>query len=257
MAMRAIAVGDESSPQSAPNLQYAQWTSSIYQLEQQAAVEAGFTLGSVKASADYRLLVIDVARSAVRKIPRTRRSETWGYGYRLLVEISDVSNVTSLTLPAIAASVELGQVKASVRLEVNGYTGSELWNELPVPRPLDVDTYKDYIAAAKRIQKAFFEHPDKALPVKLADNDESTIAEGGVNETEIRESVVLVGLMKRIEDRVPQGSAAASLTLESDLPAEVVDQLAAGLYATLRVGTDDASRRAGAERAAAFLNPLR
>lgn len=256
MVMRAVAVSDGSSQQDVPQLQYAQWTSSVYQLEQHAAAEAGFALGSVRVEGDYRLLVIDVARTAVRRFPRQRRSETWGYGYRLLVEISDVEGLASLTLPAIAASVELGQVEASVRLEINGYTGAELWNELPVPRPLDVDTYKDYVAAAGRIQQAFANNPDKTCPVKLAESDESMIAENGVNDTEIREAVVMVGLLERASDKVPQEAAAGSLAAETDLPADVVDRLAAGVYNTLGIGADDASAREGAELASTLLNPI-
>ena len=149
--------------------------------------------------------------------------------------------------------MELGQAKASVRLDVNGYDDDEMWNVLPVPRPLDVETYKEYVAAAGRIQQTFHDHADKAFPVKLAENDGSLIADGGVNETAIREAVVLVGLLRRIRDEVPQDAAVASLAAVSDLAEDAVAKLGAGLYSTMGVKSDPESARAGAELAETLL----
>lgn len=255
MSMRAVSVG-VSRGNAHPDVEYSKWSSSIYQLDESAAVEAGFAIGSVKFSGSYRLLVIDVARTAQIKDDVAMRQETWGYGYRLLVEISDEEAVGSLTLPAIAAAVELNQVKASVRLEVNGYVGNSMWGELPIPRPLDVDTYKDYIAAAGRIQQAFQDNPDDAKPVLLAEGDLSRIAQGGVNETEIREAVVLTGLLRGISERATREQAASAMVGSSDLSEDVVESLATGLYALL--GTDSAglpSDRAS-ETASSLLFPL-
>ena len=39
---------------------FAQWRSTVYQLERRAALQAGFTIGSVNVTNTYKLLVIDV-----------------------------------------------------------------------------------------------------------------------------------------------------------------------------------------------------
>lgn len=254
MAMRAVAVGEAG--QQPPEVEYSLWRSSIYQLDQDAAADAGFAIGSVKLSGNYRLLVIDVARTAVIKDPVAMRQETWGYGYRLLVEISDEQAVGSLTLPAIAAAVELNQVKASVRLEVNGYVGDGMWGQLPVPRPLDVDTYKDYIAAAGRIQQTFEKDPGNARPVLLAEGDLSQIAQGGVNDTEVREAVVLVGLLRGIAGGIDRERAASGMLSSSDLSEDVIDSLATSVYALLGTDTTGRPSHEAVEAAAALLYPL-
>ncbi|HEU0130435.1 MAG TPA: hypothetical protein VFQ85_05515 [Mycobacteriales bacterium] len=229
-----------------------QWSSAIYQYEYHDAVSAGFAVGSVKTKGDYRLLVLDVARTA--SVPDGDRIVTWGFGYRLLVEVENAEAAGSLTLPAIAASVELGRTNATLRLEIKGYTGADLWKVLPVPRPLNVDTHRDFLAAAEQVQKAFGDHPDNAVPVQLSAVPAESIAAGGVTQVEAREAVAVTMLLALAADGADQSTAARAVASYSDLDEADVDRLTQGLYLCL---DGDGSGPGRVESASALLDPLR
>jgi hypothetical protein len=142
------------------------WESHVYQLDRSAALDLGFTVGSVKATGRTGLLVMDTART--KEIRRGRRTERWGCGYRLVIEISDVDLVAKLSLPAIAASAEVSSAAASITLEVKGYKGDDLWDVIPPPAPLDVDSYRTYLDSAANIQRRFKDNPSNQVAVLLA-----------------------------------------------------------------------------------------
>src|SRR5262249_24356179 len=107
----------------------------------------------------------------------------WGCGYRLEIAVSDVNATAKLTLPAIAASVELGQVEASVELSVKGYPLNDMWDVIPPPAPLDVDTYKRYLEAGANIQQKFVKLADRAVLVLLASSNARTdMLIGGISD---------------------------------------------------------------------------
>jgi hypothetical protein len=223
------------------------WSSSIYQYEFSAALSAGFQVGAVKASDDYRLLVMDVARTTNRTVGD--KVEQWGFGYRLKIEIDKASVVASLTLPAIAASVEVKGVQASVSLEVTGYEGDDMWGPLPVPQPLNVETYKTFLDAAAKVQAVFAKRPDAAVPVLLSTGSVDSIAANGVSQAEARDAVALVAMLNAAREGVDQARAVDAATAYSDIGDGEARLLAQGLYATL--GSD------GPAVADALLEPLR
>lgn len=153
------ALGDDEA------LTYASWESRVYQYEWAAAIEAEFTVGSVRTDGNYKLLVMDTVRTGTRVVDDFR--EVWGYGYRFLVEVSDFSLVGKLTLPAIAGAVETTRLEATVRLEVKGYDGNEMWDIIPPPKPLDVDSYQTYIGAVSTFRKHFLSIQRMPFPFYL------------------------------------------------------------------------------------------
>jgi hypothetical protein len=197
MALRAVAEGSTEIQGQPPEI-YPNWESRVYQYEREHAIDAGFSVGSVKASANLRLLVMDHVRSAT--VQHQERKEVWGFGYRFLVEVSDISLVGKLTLPAIAGAVETTGLEASVRLEVKGYKGNEMWDVIPAPKPLDVDTYATYLTAVERIQAVFRDNPGQAFPVLLAEGrlDDIDILVGGIDTADLEASTILAWSLRRI-----------------------------------------------------------
>ena len=167
------------------------WESHVYQLDRDAAASLGFGVGSVTLTANTRLLVLDTAR--VLSMRTGRRTERWGCGFRLVVEVSDIDAVGKLALPAIAASVEVGNAEASVTLEVKGYKGDDLWEVIPPPAPLDVDSYKNYLEAAARIQKRFQAKPENLELVLIArSEDRFDILIDGLSDRDLESAAVIV-----------------------------------------------------------------
>jgi hypothetical protein len=249
--MYAVAQNDATAPSGLDPTKCSEWSSAIYQYDYRHAVSLGFAVGSVKLDGNFRLLVMDVARTVVES--SGEEAVTWGYGYRLLVEVESANLATSLTLPAIAASVELGQMRATLRLEVKGYTGADLWKVLPVPRPLDVDTHRDFLDAAAKVQQAFAEHPEHAALVKLSAASKASIAFGGVSEVETREAVALALMLALAADGADEQRVVDAVASQSDVDGAVIEQLAKGLF--VHLGSGDPKSRA--EAASALIAPMR
>ena len=195
VALAVEAEKDDSS--TLPNT----WESHVYQLSRDAALNLGFTVGSVKVTGFTGLLVLDSARVRTRR--KQRVTERWGCGYRLIIEVSNVEATADLSFPGIAASVELKQAQASVSLEVKGYSGDDMWDVIPSPRPLDVDTYKTYLDAAANIQQ-IGDHPDKCVEVLLA-RDEAAfdILVGGLSNEDLGSAAVIVWALDVLSNGAP------------------------------------------------------
>jgi hypothetical protein len=234
----------------------ANWETRVYQYDRTSAADFGFTMGSVKATAGSRLLVMDTTRS--KAIKRGDHTELWGCGYRFQIEVSDIGLTTKLTLPAIAAAMEVTALEASVRLEVKGYTGDEMWSVIPSPKPLDVDTYRTYMEAVERIQKAFAQNPDSAVPVLLAEGTVG-ILEGGISAVDVDSAVLVVWALKRLSRGASLDAAAADLA--TDGPTALGDSAAELLARTYEsiLGTDDSTTEPNEEamaRAGSYLETL-
>ncbi len=253
MELMALANPEPSRNPPVSRDELTDWDFSIYTYEREAAAEAGFAVGSIKVEGGYRLLVIDAARSVnVESGPKT---EKWGYGYRLLVEVNNVDTIGSLTLPAIAASVELRQAEAQVRLRVNGWVGDSLWGKLPAPKPLGVDSYREFLEVADQIQESFGRHPEMAVPVKLAEGDTQTIAADGVTSFEIREAVALTIMLNLARQGASPEEMSRAVLAHTDMTDMEAGRLAQALHLSLEDGDPTGQRRK--ELASSLIDPLR
>lgn len=197
MALMAVPAA-EPAPDGVPTI-FPNWESRVYQYEREAAAEAGFAVGSVKITSNYRLLVMDTARSV--RVEHNGWFKLWGFGFRFLVEVSDISLVGKLTLAAIAGAMEVSEVEANVRLEIKGYKGDDMWDVVPPPRPLDVDTYRTYMTAVEKVQKAFKANPQHAYAVLLAEGpvDGIDMLRGGIDGPDVEAAILVVWALKRLE----------------------------------------------------------
>ena len=201
MAVRLFGGGQQES---APNhLLYADFLQNVYQLDSHAAAEMGFALGDISGSVDSQVLIIESVRSA--EIVEGSKITRWGYGYRLLVEVSGAEGAGSLSLPAIAASAELKEMQARIQLQVLGWAGDdkEMWKVIPNPRPLGVDSYQQYIEAAQNVQRLFSRAQTSDIaPRKLSERDVSpeSVLDSGLSGQELQDSVAIAATLRMIDD---------------------------------------------------------
>jgi hypothetical protein len=139
-----------------------------YNLEASAAVTLGFSVVSLKANVEHDVLVYQVARY---KDVAGEDGTTFRFG--VAVEATIVVTVEKfeggLTLPAVAANVQLGHATASSDLAVRGYGFTpESAVTLPAWGSFDVDSYTDFQKAIDSIvAKVLFDNPN-IHPVLLA-----------------------------------------------------------------------------------------
>ena len=164
---------DEDIPQAAD---LSMWEQESYQLSARAAGSLGFPLWS--ASTDDRVSIILFGVSRYADVNTSDHTYRYGVAVRVLIEILDVNGTAKMSLPAIAAQVELNDLQASSLLMVSGYIGN-ISAALPAWQDFDVKSYSEYFAAITGLQKTIFDDAANMRPVLLG----STLAGTIVNAT--------------------------------------------------------------------------
>ena len=121
------------------------WTQENYSLNVSAAANLGFPVGNVEGSVQHDALMFGAARW--KDVVSGEHSYRFGVALRALVVVSDIKVSGALTLPVVAAKVELEGARASAQLMVRGYVGSDLGALLPTWQSFGVDSYAQYMGA--------------------------------------------------------------------------------------------------------------
>ncbi len=112
-------------------------------------------LFSSKAKTSQFGIVQEAKRYCINETDTGERVE-FGTAVRLAVAVLDTAFDAKLaTLPNIAATAQLGSIKARIALSVDGYVGP-LGELLPAPDSLNVENLGVYTAAFKAIQALVF-----------------------------------------------------------------------------------------------------
>jgi hypothetical protein len=139
-----------------------------YNLEESAALTLGFSLANLAPNVSHDVLVYQVAR--YKDIAATDGNT---YRFGIAVEATIVVTVDKfqggLTLPAIAANVQLGHSTASSDLSVRGYAFQAATAiTLPPWGSFDVDSYTDFEKAIDDIVAKVLFDANNIKPVLLA-----------------------------------------------------------------------------------------
>jgi len=100
----------------------------------------------------------------------------FGVALRAIVVVSDIKGSGALTLPVVAAKVELEGARASAQLLIRGYKGNALGDLLPAWQSFGVDAYGQYMKSVSDLQKAIMGDEQNVQPELLA----TTVASGPV-----------------------------------------------------------------------------
>jgi hypothetical protein len=142
------------------------WTQENYSLSVSAAANLGFPVGNVEGSVQHDALMFGAARW--KDVVSGEHSYRFGVALRALVVVSDIKVSGALTLPVVAAKVELEGARASAQLMVRGYVGNDLGALLPTWQSFGVDSYAQYMGAVSSLQKAIMSDAANIQPELLA-----------------------------------------------------------------------------------------
>lgn len=142
------------------------WAQDNYSVSISAAVSLGFELGNVGVSAQHDALMFGASRW--KDVVSGEYTYRFGVALRALVVVSDIKISGALTLPVVAAKVELEGARASAQLTVRGYTGSDLGGLLPTWQSFGVDSYAQYMTAVSTLQKTIMGDAANIQPELLA-----------------------------------------------------------------------------------------
>jgi hypothetical protein len=223
----------------------ASWSQENYQLSVKAAAHLGFPIATSSDDVRRDLLIFGTSRwtdvdSGDGHVYR------FGISLRVLVQVQSVEAELDLTLPAVAASVQLGRAQASAQLIVRGYNSSTLGKLLPPWQSFTVDSYSQYMAAISAIQQEIMNNDGSIVPQLLA----TTVAAPTLPSS--AQSVGTVLALRGISD----GHRLAAL-LGSELaePAEVQDSITQ-TYSDFGLGPGDDPGTQAQEKARRDLGPL-
>lgn len=131
----------------------ALWEQESYELTAEVAVTLGFPVWGIDSKTDARVMIFGVSRYA--DVESGGHTFRYGTAIRVLLEIIDTENKAQLTLPAIAAQVQLNALQANSQLLISGYVGN-ISADLPAWQSFDVQTYSDYMASINKLQAQIF-----------------------------------------------------------------------------------------------------
>lgn len=163
------------------------WAQESYSLATSVAASLGFSVSSVHGSYSGRVLVLDSSRYV--DIPQDVHTYRFGVALRVVVEVQDISGDVALTLPTLAAKIELENVHASSHLSVRGYKGDDLAALIPPWTSFGVDQYAGYMRAISEIQAKIMKNSDAIVPELLATTAHSL---GDTASTSVSTAVALV-----------------------------------------------------------------
>lgn len=165
-AAAGLSTDAETLP-AAPSVdQLDNWSQESYNLTIDAAASLGFPVGNV--SAQYKSQALLFGSSRWRDITQGTNSYRFGVALRAIVVVTDIKGSGGLTLPVVAAKVEIEGARATAQLLVRGYKGNKLGETLPAWQSFGVDSYHDYMSAVSKIQSLIMEDEAGIEPELLA-----------------------------------------------------------------------------------------
>jgi hypothetical protein len=170
MSVSELVFSNEASPSDSP-VQASDLTSThtglrVYEETAKTNLDRIAGIIGFKAGVTRLGLVQETSRSKTVASSDGNAEETWGVAVRLVVATDKWDADVSITVPAVAASVQLGFANASAAIDVSGYKG-DLSHLLPTPGALDVDAYAGYITAYGAIQTKVFGDTENQVAVLL------------------------------------------------------------------------------------------
>lgn len=142
------------------------WSQEAYSLSVSAAANLGFPVGNVTAAFERDALMFGSSRW--KDVVSGEHTYRFGVALRAVVVVSDIKGSGALTLPVVAAKVELEGARASAQLLVRGYKGSALGDLLPAWQSFGVDAYGQYMKSVSDLQKEIMGDAQNIQPELLA-----------------------------------------------------------------------------------------
>ncbi len=142
------------------------WAQEAYSLSVNAAASLGFPVGNVTATFQRDALMFGASRWI--DVVSGEHTYRFGVALRAIVVVSEIKGNGALTLPVVAAKVELEGARASAQLLVRGYKGNAMGGLLPAWQTFGVDSYGQYMTAISALQKQIMEDAGNIQPELLA-----------------------------------------------------------------------------------------
>ena len=223
----------------------ASWSQENYQLSVSAAAHLGFPIAALSGDIKQDLLIFGTSRwtdvdSGDGHVYR------FGISLRVLVQVQSVQAELDLTLPTIAASVQLGRAQASAQLIVRGYNSATLGKLLPPWQSFNVDSYSQYMSAVTAIQQEIMANDGSVVPQLLA----TTVA-----APTLPSSAQSVGTVLALRGIVDGRRLHSMSTSDDSQPTDVQDSITQ-TYSQFGLGPDDEPDAQARDKARRDLGPL-
>jgi hypothetical protein len=136
-----------------------------YNLEESAALGLGYSVANLSAQSSHDVLIFQAAR--YKDINIQGQTYRFGVAIEATIVVATAKFQGALTLPVVAANVQLGMAAASSTLAVRGYLPKTPL-ELPTWGSFDVGSYADFQATVSKLQDSVLFDNANVSPVLLA-----------------------------------------------------------------------------------------
>jgi len=161
-----LAPRDEPDPISIPEAKgLDQLSQEEYNLEESAALSLGYSIATLAAQGSHDVLIFQVAR--YKDIGFQGQTYRFGVAIEATIVVTTTKFQGGLTLPVVAANVQMNFAAASSTLAVRGYL-PQAPLQLPAWGSFDVGSYAEFQATVSKLQdNVLFDNPN-IQPVLLA-----------------------------------------------------------------------------------------
>jgi hypothetical protein len=142
------------------------WVRETHRFDVHVAANLGFPVGDVTTDFKEQAVILDSSRW--KDVTTGEQTYRFGVALRAMVVVADMKISGGLTLPMIAAKVEIEGARARAQLLVRGYTGGKLGKALPNWQSFGVDSYVQYMKSISEIEKLILADEDNIQPELLA-----------------------------------------------------------------------------------------
>ena len=142
-------LSDAKVPVPPETSELADWAPEASSLSVNATASLGLPFGNFSGNLMRDVLMFGSTRW--KDVAGGKHTYRFGVALRAIVVVSDIKGDGALTLPTVAAKVELESARASAQLVVRGYKGGALGGLLPNWQSFGVDSYAQYMAAVSEL----------------------------------------------------------------------------------------------------------
>ncbi len=216
-AMLGRPVDKAHLPEAPTATELGNWEQEAYSLDVNAATSLGFSVGNLSVGYHRQALMFGVSRW--KDVAKDGAAYRFGVALRAIIVVSSTKVTGDLTLPILAARVELGDALATAHLLVRGYKGPGVADHLPSWQTFGVDSYGEYMRSVAQIQKLITKDDKNVVPELLAT---SLVSLPQPRRTPSAAAVGCVYALRAIADGRPLTEAIHRLpTMDQDVLAQV------------------------------------
>jgi hypothetical protein len=137
----------------------------VYVFDLRTATKLGLFFMSLEGSGKMSVIMQEYIMYRDSFDPAANRTTRFGIGVRIFIVVGESAvNIATVSIPSIAAQVQTGKLRATIRLQTLGISGRNVTEAIPMPTELTFTTLMQMYQAMDVIKKAIWDENTVITP---------------------------------------------------------------------------------------------